>query len=380
MNRQIARWGAVLVSGSALTFGITAAQARVIGTAPARPAAVSAHAAVAGWRVYRTVSIPGQVVFLGGIAAVSADDAWVAGEHGPALTPLVERWDGSRWHRVALPAAVTAHLAGQSPAGTVGASPGRDLWIAGPAGRYAHLLGTHWTTGTLPQARPGHLFIGTIRVFGPRQAWAFGTTVTSTSPQLRLAPYAAHFDGTRWRATAVPGHGLLAASAASARDIWAISGAFTRAPKVLRWNGSSWQAPQAQPPLPGHATLDDILALSGHDVWVGGCAPNARGGTSEIALHWNGTSWTSASPPAAPSPRYRCLTNLVPDGAGGLWGTGEQLPGAPRFWHYTAGAWSAPVTGSPRWVLLHLAWVPGTRSIWATTARGLIVLHGPVPR
>jgi hypothetical protein len=137
--------------------------------------------------------------------------------------------------------------------------------------------------------------------------------------------------------------------------------------------------------LPAHAAFSSIVAESDDNIWIGGSAPNSRGGTSELALHWDGASWTTANPPAAPTTADYFMTSLVPDGSGGLWSVGEGLPGTPRLWHYSAGAWSAPVKGNSRWIVLQLDQVPGTRSIWAipfsfSQPKGLILLHGPVPR
>ncbi len=396
MKRSLTGWKALVISVGALTLGVLVplSEAHATGAAGTKPGAGPARSGASGWRIYKAISIRGQSVLLGGIAAVSASDTWITGAAGlagrSAVTPLVQRWNGTRWLPVTLPAAIAAGLARPGQPSVVGAASSRDAWIFGPAGKYAHLLGTRWTAGILPVISRGHALLGSAAVFGPSDAWAFGVQF-SGGQHARLAPYAARFDGTAWRAVAVPGHGPLTVSAVSPDDMWAITNALppvtgiAAKPAILRWNGATWRAEAMQPTLPAHATLSSIVAESDDDVWVGGSAPNGSGGTSELALHWDGTSWTTASPPAAPTSADYYLTSLVPDGSGGLWGVGEALPGTPRFWHYSAGAWSAPAEGSPRWVSLQLDQVPGTGSIWAIAdnaglTKGLILLHGSVPR
>lgn len=407
MNRSQARWSALILSVGALTLGVVAPSSHAHAAGSARgfrgssPWAstagttadgAQARSGIPGWRVYKTIATRDRYVILGGIDAVSASDAWLAGAVSDAeystLRPLVEHWNGARWHPVTLPSTVAAKLAGTGSFGPIGASSSRNVWLMGPTGKYAHLRGTRWTVGRLPGTEKGQLALDSVKVFGPGDAWVFGVRYSGgTHP--KFTPYAARFNGTAWHLVAIPGHGPIAVSALSADDMWAVIDPLpigtSAGPSVLHWNGTTWRAEDTQPTLPGHATLFTIMAESDDDVWVGGDAPNGRGGTSELALHWDGTSWTTASPPSAPTSTDYYLTSLVADGGGGFWGVGEALPGTPRFWHYSAGAWSAPVKTHPGWIVFPLDQVPGTRSIWAiaasaSLAKGLILLHGPVPR
>jgi hypothetical protein len=153
----------------------------------------------------------------------------------------------------------------------------------------------------------------------------------------------------------------------------------------MHWNGHAWRPMAVQPRLPRRATLTGILATSRRDIWLGGSVPNDKTGTSELALHWNGRSWTTVSPPARPSEADEFLTNLVPDGSGGLWAVAEAVPGPARFWHYTNGAWAPPVSVKSGWLYAVLTAVPGSTSTWAVAAspglvRGLILIHGALPR
>jgi hypothetical protein len=338
MNRLIVRCGALILSGSAVAAGVIASQARAAGTADAWPSQAPAHPAV------------------------------------------------------------SAQLTGPGLFGAIAATSSQNAWVFGPTGRYALLRGTRWSTGSLPRPGARRLLVTSAVAFNPGTAWAFGVRFIGPESHLRFAPYAARLLRGTWRAVRVPGSGFIVVSAVSASDMWALTGAVPPAtglpsrPRVLHWDGVAWRA-EAQPTLTGHATLSGILARSATDVWVGGSVPNGKTGTSELAEHWDGTSWTTASPPAAPAASDYYLTNLVPDGSGGFWAIGQRFSGSIRLWHFTAGAWSEPLTISARWVQPKLArwvqpvldWVPGTRSIWGINPdsllyKGLILLYGPVPR
>jgi hypothetical protein len=123
-----------------------------------------------------------------------------------------------------------------------------------------------------------------------------------------------HWDGSRWSifpAPAIPGatqSRLLGIDAAAANDIWAVGYYISSNwhPLAVHFDGSSWSVVPVPSNL-GTYNAPDILALnsvrviSAKDVWaVGGDARSfgvaqSKGG---LELHWNGTVWTPAIPPA----------------------------------------------------------------------------------
>jgi hypothetical protein len=117
---------------------------------------------------------------------------------------------------------------------------------------------------------------------------------------------------------------------------------------------------------------------------VAGSVPSAKGGTSALAEHWNGKVWLDVSPQTAATSGQFALSNLVPDGCGGILATSTSVV-APRssFMHYADGTWTA-IPAHRGWWSAQLAAVPHSTSTWAITGfvegRGLILLHGPVPR
>lgn len=177
-------------------------------------------------------------------------------------------------------------------------------------------------------------FLSSTEVLSPRNVWVFGAHYIGSIYSLKFVPFAARFDGRSWRTVKLRGVGGMGpVSAISPASMWALTGAVVPSiglrnePRVVHWNGKAWRPMAVQPRLTRHATLTGILAESSRDVWVGGSVPNHKSGTSELALHWNGASWSTVSPPARPSEADEFLTSLVPDGSGGPWAVAEAFPG-----------------------------------------------------
>jgi hypothetical protein len=349
------------------------------------------------WRLARTFSAHGhgRSVLLSDIYALGPADAWVAGEiqnnEADPVSALVGHWNGRAWSRVALPPGLAARFRGADPV-SIAASSSRNVWAFTAEGTYLRLSGNGWQFGRLPKRVMHHNYVAATEVLSATNVWVFGTHVIGSVYKFHFTPFAARFNGRSWHAVKVGGTGSIGGiSVISPSSMWALTGAILPAiglpdhPKVVRWNGRVWRPMAVQPRLPRHATLDGILAYSSRDVWLGGSVPNDKTGTSELALHWNGKSWTTVSPPARPSDADEFLANLVPDGSGGLWAVAEALPGPERFWHYANGAWAPPVAVKSDWLYPALAAVPGSTSTWAVAAspgliRGLILIHGALPR
>jgi hypothetical protein len=394
LRRRALTLSAGLIAAATFALPVLAAaghQAR----AATQSLALQARAGAGAWRLARVFSARGHDVVLAGIDAVGPADAWVVGtidHEGSTLRALIGHWNGSTWERAAVPSAVAARFRGQD-FDAIGASSGRNVWAFTLENTYLRLSGNRWLFGQLPRrVVTRHDFVDFTEVLSPTNVWVFGTHYIGSVYSLKFVPFAARFDGRSWRAVKVRGVGGMGpVSAISSANMWALTGADLPAlrlrnePRVVHWNGSAWRPMAVQPRLPKHATLTGILARSSRDMWIGGSVPNKKTGTSELALHWNGTSWTNVSPPAIPSDADEFLTSLVPDGSGGLWAVAEAFPGPARFWHYTNGAWAPPVAVPSDWLYPALAAVPHSQSVWAIAAspgltRGLILVHGVLPR
>jgi hypothetical protein len=352
---------------------------------PARPARSP------GWRTVAVLSPDG-----GGwttdIAVAGRADAWAVGvAFGPGPTPLVEHWNGSVWRAVSLPSAVV-HPRFPTFLDTVVAEPG-DVWAFGAAGKWLHWNGRKWTTGQVPR---DFAALDSSAMFGPRDVWAFGAITPGPGGAV---PYAIRRTSSGgWQRTEVPGsNGITAVSAISRNDIWAVLGA----PKSIAWSGSGgglvhwdgrrWHTVTSLPAALANSSLGAVLARSDTNVWVGGATRTGKGGSTEAIGHWNGRRWSVVTLRAPATSAKYTVSNLVGDGAGGIWATGRcarcQVVSS-RLWHESAGRWSGPIV--PRlsrfpWIILSLT--ATAHSVWADGAidgpspgvGGLIALWGPRP-
>lgn len=377
MRRSRAYLTGLTAGALALAVGLVPAWAS--GTRPPRVTAPS------GWRTVTTVPA-GTSTLLTTIATDGPGDAWAVGQvfAAGAPVPLVERWNGTAWHRVILPRHLIKPGLPADPAVAV-AGP-RDLWAFGISGQWLHWDGT-WTAGTMSVDTD----LDAAAMFGPRDVWAFGVIDPNTRPR----PYAIHYDGTRWQRISVPGaDGIDGVSAVSPDDIWAVLGtpqteAWHGPGALVHFNGRRWLTVASLPARLATPRLGTVLARGPADVWVGGARRNSRGGSTEAVGHWDGRGWTVTTLPAAASRVHYHLTQLVPDGTGGMWAIGQCAncdPTPSRLWHEHAGRWSgpfAPRLARHRWILFGLA--AAGRSVWADGAvdaariSGLIALWGPRP-
>ena len=405
MLKPSSRRAALMLVGT--TFALAA------GVLPAQ----AASSASTGWRTEATVAVKGKQVLMSGIDALSAGNAWAAGDgqtsKGTNSVGLIEHWSGKSWQAVKLPATIAKDWNKDAATSfpVIGASSSTDVWAFGDlpesedADGYIRLNGHKWSAGTLPGSRISSgdiVFVTGTEVITSSDVWVFGGKASPTSAKPTFSPYAAQFNGKSWKTYKVPGSGAItAASEVSRGDIWAVLGvpwlfageASAVSPAVVQWNGSKWAATAVQPTgLPAGANLTSILASSASKVWIGGGATNSKGGTSEFTAELTGSSWTEGSLSAPASKADFTMFDLAPDGSGGIWGLAESNElASPRLWHLTSSGatWTNASTsfGGSRQALFQIAAVPHSTSVWGAGAiergkatDGLFALSGPTPR
>lgn len=351
-----------------------------------------------GWQVVATIAPDNQEAQLNAVTAIAPGDAWAVGPTGASTGNLVEHWDGTSWQQADVPAAVLAQLGGTL--NYVAATSDHNVWAFDFFGDWLRSDGTSWTTGQAPTlaGSTGGPGIATGIAVGPQSSWMFGFESNSSG----LVSYAAQFNGHTWRAMSLPGpvgqFGVSDASADSPDDIWAVTGGgpgTATANGLLHWNGNRWSTVTLPSFLASDTNLASVLALPGGSVWVAGSVPGTDSQAQGVAALWNGHAWTVDELPADPAAPDDVISDLVPDGSGGVWAMGftSSICAGP-MWHYTSGIWTdTGLAGCAVGAYVHgpqgLAHVPGTTSVWAVGGQndpnvpndeaGLVMLYGPVP-
>jgi hypothetical protein len=224
------------------------------------------HFAGHGWK---TVTIPGSPRFTSDqVSASAANNVWVFGLRRTAnseATSVAYRYDGSRWHKIPVPA---------------------------------------------------QTFLQGAVALGPRNVWAFGDSGTMFADVF-------HWNGRRWRGYNLANGNLVGNSiSASARNnVW-IAGAVPVGGSgwlaaAYRWNGTHWR--KADMPRVRTDGLG-VSAISRSNVWIGWDTA-----TRSRVTHWNGHHWHTMT---TPSDVLANTGNVVADGKGGYWfGFGAILKG-----------------------------------------------------
>ena len=197
---------------------------------------------------------------LGSVTTISNSEAWAVGGGGTIL-----HLSAGQWLTVTSP--VVGYLT------TVRFASPTDGWAMGYLGVAAHWNGTSWSSVNLTS-----LNIYGIDFLSPTEGWAVGDTTL-------------HYNGTTWTVNHdTEQTRLFGVSVLSATNAWA--GAMNG--DMWQWNGTLWNEVTVGAP----AEFDAVHMFSASDGWaVGGHHFSVT--DSSFIYHYNGSSWTTATDPAA---------------------------------------------------------------------------------
>lgn len=164
-----------------------------------------------------------------------------------------------------------------------------------------------WTITAGPTS--GFGILRDLYAASPTNAWSVGAQSgggTGTRNQL-----IEHWNGRAWQVATVPAVSqfsteLYSVSGTSADDIWAVgdqetlkSGAYIpEVTLVMHWDGTSWARVPSPNPAAFVNRLVVVKAFAPNDAWASGFAVAVDGQPStNVTLHWNGTSWSQISTP-----------------------------------------------------------------------------------
>jgi hypothetical protein len=179
-------------------------------------------------------------------------------------------------------------------------------------------------------------------------AWAVGTYYSPPSDS--LLTLTEHWDGTRWMHIPSPNgndaHGtsnqLNAVSAVSANDVWAVGSygvSSLYGGLALHWNGSEWTSVPI--PNPGSSVypvrLNGVFAIATDDVWAVG--DYYQEGSHAFTVHWNGTQWSQVTIPSDPEDALYGVTAISSTDVWAV-GGGANFSTIPLILHWNGTTWA----------------------------------------
>jgi S-layer homology domain len=345
---------AVALFGLLLTGSVAFAGLPTKGAQADSPPATSTPdpCALVGVVVY-TPPLSSSLSLFNSLAAVSANDIWVAGRYHDAVAnanrTLTEHWDGTVWSVVSSPNVGT----GDNELIGLAVVSANDVWAVGSSsdGSVTNVLavhwdGTAWTVSNLDSS-VSHGELLAASALSANDVWAVGYGITGSLWRTLVE----HWNGTAWLVVSSPNvdtgnNILLSVSAVSASDVWAVGFHSVSVYQTLveHWDGTAWSVK----PSPNVGTSDNILlgasAISANDVWAVG---TYRMGSEQRTLteYWNGTAWSVV---ASPNPSSTVLNAVTAISATDIWAVGSMMEGTVEktlVLHWDGATWS--VVSSP---------------------------------
>jgi hypothetical protein len=368
-DREQGRLSQAPVSRRSFVVGVAAAGATATAarTLPGRlavsalPGAGAGRAAVSTCGSLGLVAPPATAGELTGAAFVSADEWWGVGNVGAALHPnqtLIVRFDGSAWSVVPSPNQGTSNNALNG----ISMIPGAG-WAVGyvqVAGTYQPLAlgwdGTRWSLASTGSFPGDALFTG-IATLANGTAWAAGFQTTAGGTRQTLIE---HESGRAWTPVASPNDGtattdnsLTAVSGTQAAGLWAVGWQVRPSglkPLILRYDTTlpspTWVLVRGVP-SPGQVdtVLTGVDVRTASDVWAVGYY-NDGSVDRPLALHWNGSTWTSS-----PVPGAGLLREVVAVKQGNVWAAGSYYNTSLQGYqtlvvHFNGTAWTTVVSAN----------------------------------
>jgi len=137
-----------------------------------------------------------------------------------------------------------------------------------------------------------------------------------------------------------PGDLLLGVRCTSADNCWAVGENGADHAQALHWNGRRWAT--VATPNPGNYfdVLDDVACTSAANCWAVGSAAYTSFKAPNMALHWNGLTWSLVSTPSPETGQgFNELHSVTCVSASDCWGVGDTSLGG-EILHWNGGTWS----------------------------------------
>jgi hypothetical protein len=203
-----------------------------------------------------------------------------------------------------------------------------------------------WTTVSIPPITGSNVDLHGVSAVSNTDAWAVGQVfVAAGQPPAPPAIY--HWNGTAWSLVTSPAlpqaqaSALVAVSASSATDAWAVGGEKIGRHSSLtlfeHWNGKAWSVDTADAVSGGMGAVLDLGPTNAYAVG------HANGSLLE---RWNGTSWGPVTLPDSGFATPGGLQTISGTSASDIWLVGVSA-GQAEALHFDGTAWTVVPTTQP---------------------------------
>ena len=307
------------------------------------------------WTLQRAANPAGATVpvsspKLFGVSCPTAKFCEAVGSYQLGLTgaSLAERWNGGSWSIQRFPTPPSSTYAGLSQVsctsdrfceavGYYGDSLGQRLAFA------ARWDGTSWRRQRVP-VPANATFVTPSGVSCASSSFCVATGGTDAGP------FALQWDGTSWHLQRAPTPRVGSVSCVSASFCEAVSGGGS-----AEWNGSSWTA-QPVPAPAGSASvgLSGMSCVTASFCAAVGSYTTGAGATFGFGATWNGSSWSSQTPPSPAGAAFSSLAAVSCGSATACEAGGDfslntsQTPQVPLAEAWNGSSWSLQQAAAAR--------------------------------
>jgi hypothetical protein len=270
---------------------------------------------------------------LSAIAVLNAKNAWAVGYTGRDGTgkdhSLLLHWNGSKWSQVTSPAPVTGgNLAGIAvtpgngwAVGYVNRNPSAPLCCAGMPLVF-RWNGLAWSRVATSLGKGSYL--NGVAITAAHTAWAIG------GPLAMITGGLAKWSGSAWSWVSDPVHGAyrplngIATGPGGTAFVVGTDNDAPLGPAVsARWTGTTWRRATVKAPV--SSQLNAVTWAPGGTAWAAGGYP-VSGKFRSLVMHWSGSAWVRVSSPGTGED----LSGLAFPASSYGWAVGSTVSASPR--------------------------------------------------
>jgi len=207
-------------------------------------------------------------------------------------------------------------------------------------------------TPALSQTQPGSIF-KVVPTPNENQANNALIAASASSPKdiWAVGESTIHFDGTKWTAFPAPfidgvENFLTGVVDVSPTLAWAVGNVIGGNPGqvIEQWDGKQWSVfPGPNFPPNSQAALFGMASTSANDIWAVGSLGDAAGAGFNLFEHWDGTAWTATTILAPPT--GEALLGVSADATNDAWAVGFKGANGQTFaMHWNGSEWAEVAT------------------------------------